>query len=266
MRSSHWSSFFRSCTGTSTTTGPTFDSFLHDRPRPLDGLAGFQNLWLTVPYLVFLTPAFVWAFWSMLRRARDGRFRYLLWTSLPAVAFPILVAPAGMARGHWWGPAYLELAVVVAALWNLPIAIMAACNVLVLAWVMVLALVVLPGIPPLSWLGYLYGWDRVAQQVEHEMAGVDAGTVVVTDDYEIGAALSYYGKRKFPVLLAGPRDPAGVWPTFEHARGANGVGVTYSAFPWTPCFRRSEEIAPAVVHPYPRVHVYRLHDLFAPCS
>lgn len=237
---------------------------LHDRPRPEHGLAGFQPLWLVLPDLLFLTPAFVWAVWAMLARARDERFRYLLWTGLPAAAVPVLLAPTGMSRAHWWGPVCLGLAVAVAALWSLPTGIMAACNALVLAWVVVLILAVRPTVPPLSFLYFLYSWNDLAGRVQHEMAQVNDGTIVVTDDYEIAAALGYYGRRAFPVFLAGA-DPAAIWPRFEDARGANGVGVTYSAFPWTRCFHRSEEVAPEPVALYHRVRIVRLYGLYAPC-
>jgi dolichyl-phosphate-mannose-protein mannosyltransferase len=239
---------------------------LHDRPRPHEGLSGFQPFWLTLPYLVFLTPAYVLAFWTMLRRTRDERFRYLLLTSLPAVAFPILVAPWGMARGHWWGPVYLELSIVVAALWNPVTSVMAACNALVLAWAVALVLVGLPRVPPLSLLYYLYGWDGVAQRVERELGHVGEGAVVVTDDYEIASALSYYGRLKFQVLLAGSTDPAAVWPRFADARGSDGVGVTRSPYPWDRCFRRNAEMPPQAVQLYRHVRVFRLYHLFAPCS
>lgn len=237
---------------------------LDERPRPHDGLAGFQTFWLTLPYLLFLTPAYVWAFWTMLGRTRDERFRYLLWTSLPTVVVPILLAPLGMTRGHWWGPVYLQLTIAVAALWNLSTSIMAACNVMLVAPAIALALLGLPQFPPLSSLYYLYGWDAAAQRVEHELARVDNGTVVVTDDYETAAALSYYGRGKLRVFLAGA-DPASVWPRFADARGANGVGVTFDEFPWHRCVRRSEEVAPEPVELHHRARIIRLYDLFAPC-
>jgi dolichol-phosphate mannosyltransferase len=238
---------------------------LDDRPRPRQGLAGFETFWLTLPYVAFLTPAFVWAFWTTLRRAQDERFRYLCWTSLPAVVFPILVAAAGVARGHWWGPVYLQLAVVVGALWNRAVAAMAAGNALVVGCAMALAVAGLSSVPPLSFLSYLYGWNTVAQRVEQQMRQLDAATIVVTDRYSIAAALSYYGNLRYPVLLAGATDPASVWPRFKDYRGANGVGVAYSAFPWARCFRRSEDAAPMPVHPYQQVRVVKLYGLFADC-
>ncbi|GEM_PF-1939547 len=238
---------------------------LDDRPRPRQGLAGFETFWLTLPYVAFLTPAFVWAFWTTLRRTRDERFRYLFWTSLPAVVFPILVAAAGVARGHWWGPVYLQLAVVVGVLWNRPIAAMAASNAAVVGCAMALAVAGLSSTPPLSFLSYLYGWNTVAERVEEQMTQLDAGTIVVTDRYSIAAALSYYGKLRYPVLLVGATDPASVWPQFKDYWGANGVGVTYSAFPWERCFRRSEDAAPVPVRPYRQVRVVKLYGLFAAC-
>jgi len=238
---------------------------LDDRPRPRQGLAGFETFWLTLPYVAFLTPAFVWAFWTTLRRAQDERFRYLCWTSLPAVAFPIVVAAAGVARGHWWGPVYLQLAVVVGVLWNRAVAAMAAGNALVVGCAMALAVAGLSSVPPLSFLSYLYGWNTVAQRVEQQMRQLDAATIVVTDRYSIAAALSYYGNLRYPVLLAGATDPASVWPRFKDYRNANGVGVTYSAFPWARCFRRSENAGPVPAQPYRRLRVVKLYGLFADC-
>lgn len=237
---------------------------LHDRPRAGLALAGFQPLWLLLPDLVFLTPAFVWAAWVMLSRAKDERFRYLLWTTVPALAAPILLAPVGMARAHWWGPACLALIIVIAACWNRLIQFMAAGNALILAGVVVLILAGRPTVPPLSFVYFLYGWDDVAERVQHELAAMTRGTIVVTDNYEIAAALGYYGRLRFPVFLAGA-DPAAVWPRFEDAEGANGVGVTYSAFRWNQCFGRSEEAAPERAMIYREVRVFRLYDLRAPC-
>jgi dolichol-phosphate mannosyltransferase len=239
---------------------------LHDRPRPDVGLAGFQAFWLTLPYLLFLTPVYVWSFRIMLRRLGDGRFRYLFWTTLPAVVVPILLAPLGIARGHWWGPVYLELAILVAALWNGFTAVMAVCNASVLVWTTATVLLGLPRVPPLSSLYYLYGWNEVTQRVERELAHVGEGAVVVTDHYDIASALSYYGRLKFPVLLAGSTDPAAVWPRFEDAYGSSGVGVTYAAYPWRRCFRRSVETPPQAAQLYRHLRVFRLYDLFASCS
>jgi len=239
---------------------------LHERPRPHDGLAGFEPFLLMLPHLGALTPVYIWAFWTLLWRTRDERFRYLLWTTLPAMIFAILVAPAGMTRGHWWGPVYLELTIVVAALWNQSTSIIAAGHVVALAGVIALAIAGLPRYPPVSILYYLYGWEALPQRVEHELAQTDKGTVVVTDDYEIASLLSYYGKLEFPVMVAGVTDHASVWPRFEDARGANGVGVTYAAYPWDRCFRQSQEVAPEAVQLRRKVHVFRLYDLFAPCA
>jgi len=239
---------------------------LYDRPRPDVGLAGFQAFWLTLPYLLFLTPVYVWSFRTMLRRLGDERFRYLFWTTLPAVVVPILVAPLGIARGHWWGPVYLELAIVVAALWNRFSAAMAVCNASVLVWTTATVLLGLPRVPPLSSLYYLYGWNEVAQRVERELAEVGGGAVAVTDHYDIASALSYYGRLKFPVLLAGSTDPAAVWPRFADVQGSNGVGVTYAAYPWHRCFRRSVEAPPQAAQLDRQLHVFRLYDLFASCS
>jgi 4-amino-4-deoxy-L-arabinose transferase-like glycosyltransferase len=237
---------------------------LHDRPRPQRGVDGFQPLWLALPDLVFLTPAFLWAVWALLSRVRDERFRYLLWTGLPAAAVPILFAPAGMARAHWWGPVCLGLLIVIAACWSLPVRIMAACNAVVLAWVVVLILAVRLTVPPLSFLYFLYGWNDAARRVEHAMAQVDTGTILVTDDYEIAAALSYYGRGTLRVYLAGA-DPASVWPRFEDARGANGLGITYDAYPWRRCVRHSDEVASEPVELYHRARLFQLYDLFAAC-
>lgn len=66
----------------------------------------------------------------------------------------------------------------------------------------------------------------------------------MAEDYEIASVLSYYGRLKFPVLVAGVTDPAAIWPLFADVPGANAVGVTYASYPWNRCFLRSEEMAP----------------------
>lgn len=243
-----------------------------DIGRAPHGLAGIKRL--LEPHLeivLLLFPAFVWAFWAAWRRQGDERFKYLLWTSFPALVLPLLLAPLGIARGHWLGPGYLGLAVILSALWTRPVTYLAVGTAALVGGFF--SLILVPAFPALPLAGDIYGWDQAATRVEQEIAALgDSHAVVVTDYYEIAGELSYYTRLKHPVLLVPPPDPAGVWPPLDTYAGASGVAVTFlhSPLAWVRCFDRAVK-APLLTEyfrgrPIASLQVFRVQGLTPPCS
>ena len=237
--------------------------FLYERPRWGHGLAGLRGL--LSPHLEFvllLFPAFVWALWAAWRRRGDERFRYLLWTTLPAIAFTVLTAFVGIGRGAWLGPVYLELAIILGALWNRGVAALAWGNAALTA--VFIARAVIPGLPPPPIPIALHGWDQAAARVEAEVAAFGPGTEVITDNYEIASELSYHSGGTLPVLLVPRPAWALVWPPLDRFTGSKGVAVTYGPLKWSHCFSGAQAVpltAENAGNVLTLLYVYRLTDL-----
>ncbi len=238
--------------------------------RAPHGLAGVGLLLQQyLEFVVVLLPAFLWALWAAWRHRKDERFAYLLWTSLPAVVFPVLTAPGGAAFGHWLGPAHLALAVVLGARWTRAIAALATGAAALV--VITFALVLIPSLPPPPGGSQVYGWQEMAIRARQEAAGLGKQALLVTDSLQIAAQLSYYTQGAMPVFLLPHPNPASIWPWPEKFIGAPAVAVTYlhSTLRWERCFERVEELTSMVVRfrgwPSAEYRVFRLYGFLGRC-
>ncbi|MDR7518499.1 MAG: glycosyltransferase family 39 protein [Armatimonadota bacterium] len=222
-----------------------------------------------VALVAVLFPAFVWAGWTAWRRRGDERFAFLLLASLPAAVFPVLVAPLGAARGHLPGPAYIGLAVILAALWNRVVTGLAMVQIGLLA--ALVAQILIPALPPAPGSREYYGWREAGDRVRQEVAESGGRAVIVAHRYQVAAQLAYHTGGRIPVLLL-PRSPAGaIWPDPRAFVGATAVAVTYAPerFRFEHCFRRVEERAPVTItlrgRPIQEFRIFRLDGFSFPC-
>jgi 4-amino-4-deoxy-L-arabinose transferase-like glycosyltransferase len=221
--------------------------------------------------VLILFPAFAWGLWVAWRRRGDERFAYLLCTSVPALVMPLLVAPVGAARGHLMAPAYIGLAVALGALWNRPVAWLAAGNAVVL--LLFVAAVLAPALLPIPGAREYYGWREAGARAMQEVAALGPATkaVIVADRYQIAAQMTYYTRDAVPVLFMPHANPASVWPSVDRYRGATAVAVTYApdGFEWRGCFSRVEHRPTVTVRHGSRTvqefYVFRLSGLSLPC-
>jgi dolichol-phosphate mannosyltransferase len=222
-----------------------------------------------LPLVLFLLPAFIWTVWAAWRRRSDERFGFLLWTSLPALLVPVLLAPTGASRGHLPGPAYIGLAVVMAALWNRAVAVLAAANGAVLA--VFVAMLLVPSFPPFPGAREYYGWPEAGARAAQEVQQLGKDAVLAANRYQVAAQLGYFTGDRTPVLLLPSPPSASIWPRPEHHAGASAVAVTYAPerFEWEGCFARVEERPPVAVRVRGRLvqefRIFRLHGFRAPC-
>ncbi len=200
-----------------------------------------------LPLVLFMLPAFAWALWAAWTRRADRRWAFLFWTALPAAVAPLLVAPFGAARGHWMGPAYLGLAVALAALWRPWVTGLALTNATVLAGFA--AVVLLPWGPPVPGAREFYGWKEVGQRVAAEAATLGGPAVLVADRYQVAAQLAYHTRDRFPALLLPDAIPGSIWPPVDAYVGRPGVVVTYAPdrFSLERCLDGITEASPVVV-------------------
>lgn len=245
---------------------------LEDRTRMLAPPTGWRGIeMLVAPQFygaLLLFPALVWAAVVAWRRRADRRFAYLLYTIVPAVLFAAVIAPRGLAQGHWMAPVYLPLVLVLSAQWNRVLAWITAGNGLLM--VVLLALLLVPGLPAAPGTENLYGFDEVTEGVRRELAGLGPGAVFVTDRYPLAAVVTYYGRGEVPVVLV-PYTGAPYWASPRDFAGADGFGLTYplGRFDVRRCFERAEE-RPRQARTYRgRVvlayRAFRLHGLSALC-
>jgi dolichol-phosphate mannosyltransferase len=222
-----------------------------------------------LPFVLLMLPAFAWAVAAAWRRRQDQRFAYLLWTSLPALLLPILLAPTGAARGHHPAPAYIGLAIVVAALWNRAVTVLAAGNAAItLAFA---ALLLFPWLPPVPGAREYYGWPEAGARAAEEVRALGGGAVLVAARYQVAAQLGYYTRDATPVLFLPRPLPGSIWPPLLPHAGASAVAITYSPerFELERCFRRVEERPPLAIpfrgRPIQEFRVFRLYGLAADC-
>jgi hypothetical protein len=225
-----------------------------------------------LPLVLVLFPAFAWALWAAWQRRGDDRFAFLFWTSAPAAAIPFLVAPWGAARGHWMGPAYIGLAVVLGALWTRTVTWLAAANAVILA--VFLGFILLPWLPPVPGAREYYGFQEAGARVREEVAALGPGAraVIVASRYQVAAQLGYYTADTIPVVLLPRANPASIWPPPQRFAGWTAVALTYAPdrFEWEQCFQRVEERPSLTIwlraRPVQEFRVFRLYSLSASCS
>src|SRR3989304_4629427 len=112
-----------------------------------------------------------------LRRAREPTWRYLVWMSVPLLAFAVVLAVPGQAKPHWPTPAYTVLAIALGVLWpawwqrrRVLLAVAAGLNALLIVGVAAVALA--PGRIQIE--GTTQGWDRAARIIYQEAAAREA--------------------------------------------------------------------------------------------
>src|SRR3989442_3685992 len=231
------------------------------------GFAGIQEL-LTQQLLfaLLLFPAFVYAAYAAWQRRADERFGYLFWTSLPPVLFALLAAAAaGAPHGNWFGPGYLGLALVLGAIWNRGVALLAGTSAILVLYRFILPFV--PGLPPLPGAETLYGWREAVVRAQQEVRAFDRRpAVLVADRYQITAQLAYYTRNTIPMILLPCPNPASIWPGIQQFGGADGIAVIDARsrpyVKWAQYFARVQELAPLTVQFHNRpLRTFRLFRL-----
>ncbi len=222
-----------------------------------------------LPFALLMLPVFAWAIVAAWRRRHDQRFAYLLWTALPALLLPILLAPTGATRGHHPAPAYIGLALVAAALWNRVVAVLAAGNAAIT--VAFAALLLFPWLPPVPGAREYYGWPEAGARAAHEVRALGDRAVLVASRYQVAAQLGYHTGDTIPVLMLPRPLPGSIWPPLAPHAGASAVAITYAPdrFEWERCFRRVEEQPPLAILLRGRAiqgfRVFHLYGLEAGC-
>ncbi|MDR7419118.1 MAG: glycosyltransferase family 39 protein [Armatimonadota bacterium] len=223
-----------------------------------------------LPLALLMLPALLWAVWAAWRRRGDARFAYLLWTSLPALLVPLLLAPTGAARGHHPGPAYIGLALVLAAVWSRAIGILAAGNAALLA--AFTATVLVPWLPPPPAARDYYGWPEAGSRAAQEVRALGPGAVLAADRYQVAAQLGYFTRDTLPVVLFPQPGPGAIWAAPSAHAGAAAVAIVYAPerFSWEGCFRRVQE-RPRITVPLrgrtvQEFRVFRLYGLNPACD
>jgi dolichol-phosphate mannosyltransferase len=222
-------------------------------------------------YALALFPVFVWALWAAWRRRGDGRFRYLFWSALPAVAVPLAMAlVTGTHRNAWMGPSYLILAVAVAALWNRFAA--AATGISVAAAVALAAFLLGPGIPFLPGSESLYGWDLAGGRAASEVMELPQPAVIASHRYQAAAQVAYATRAQVAVTLLPEADPESIWARLwgppARWRGRHAIVVVDPEWPapdWSRYASRVTSLPPlavGVAPGLPKVFLfYRLEGL-----
>ncbi|MGH2349315.1 MAG: hypothetical protein ACRDFT_07625, partial [bacterium] len=163
----------------------------------------------------------------------------------------------GTHRNAWKGPAYLILAVGVAAGWNRFAA--AATGVAVAGAVVLGALILGPGIPPLLGSESLYGWDRAGRRAAAELVVLAQPAVIASDRYQAAAQVAYATRAPVAVTLLPAADPESIWtrlwgPTARW-EGRDAIVVVDPVWPasdWRRYASRVIELPPLTVALAPR--------------
>jgi 4-amino-4-deoxy-L-arabinose transferase-like glycosyltransferase len=223
-----------------------------------------------LPLALLMLPALLWAVPAAWARRGDRRFAYLLWTSLPAILVPVLLAPTGAARGHHPGPGYIGLVLVVSALWPRAVGVLAAANAAII--VAFAAMLLVPSLPPVPAAREFYGWPQAGARAAAEVRALGGGAVLVAARYQVAAQLAYHTGDAIPVLLLPHPGPGSVWSPPEGHAGASAAAITYAPerFAWERCFQRVEERPPFAVVLRGRIvqefRVFRLYGLAPACG
>lgn len=204
-------------------------------------------------YAAVLFPVFAWALWAAWRRRADERFRYLFWSAIPAVAVPLAFAlTTGTHRNAWMVPAYLVLAVSVAALWNRLTAV--ATAVAVTAGIATSTLLLLPGFPPIPGLAELHGWEQAGRRAASEVVRLPQPAVLASDRYQAAAQLAYATHARVAITLLPRADPESIWTRLWGPSGQWGgrdaivvVDPAWPASDWRRYASRVRELRPLVV-------------------
>jgi hypothetical protein len=246
---------------------------LHERPAgtPL-GLAGIGEILIQqFAFALLLAPALIYALYAAWRRRNDERYAYLFWTAVPTVAATIAFAStAGAPHGNWFGPAYLGLTVVLGALWNRLIGVLAVASGAIVAFGFVAPFI--PTLPPVPGAEEIYGWEEAARRVQHERATLSAAAVIVADRYQVAAQLAYYTRASIPVTMVPCPNPASIWPRGDDFNEKDAIAILDAR--WTPKVKweqfaeRVEEVTPFEVawhgRPLRTFRIWRLHRFSLP--
>lgn len=238
---------------------------LYERAAVLRGVPGITDLVVRqLSFTLLLFPAFVYAIYIAWQRRQDERFAYLFWTSVPVIAVALLLGfLGGTARGTWLAPGYLGLVLVVAALWNRVITLLAIVSGAIVLYTFTVPF--LPGLRiPAS--EELYGWKEVTGRVQQDLMLVGRPAVVMADRYEVASLLAYHTRGTVPVVLFSCPNSASVWPQVELFKDASGVTAIDArwtpAVPWEQYFARIEEAAPLTVQFHAQPRTFRIFRLY----
>lgn len=205
---------------------------LWEQPRGLPGLLAMAKEQLAL--VGFPILAFLGVLGGTLRRYRDDRFSFVLWTSIPPfILMGVVAALAGTAHGIWAGPAYLGLAVGLGGLWPGRLAALAiAANAAILATVALAPVAPwLPIDPGLT--EELAGWREAEQRVEALAAQVPGPVVVAADRYKIAAQIAYHTRRRLPATIFPAPLRDSIWPLPSQFADATAILVLPARWrPW----------------------------------
>lgn len=207
---------------------------LYERPQQLPtGLPGLLEIMVEqLGFTLVMLPVLLWVIAAALRR-RNERLAFLLWMGLPTlVMVATVVALWGGAHGHWFGPAYLVLAVALGGLWPGRVAARAmAINAAFIVYAALIPFVQWLPVPP-GLVESVAGWRDAAARAEALAVELPQPVIIAVDRWEAAAHLSYYTRRRRPVTVF-PRPYEGsVWPKPSQYAGASAVWVSVSQ--WGP--------------------------------
>ena len=173
---------------------------------------------LAVPLLASLVVA--------LRRARELAWRYLVWMSVPLLAFTVVLAVPGQAKPHWPTPAYTVLAIALGVLWpawwqrrRVLLAVAAGLNALLIVGVAAVALA--PGRIQIE--GTTQGWDRAARIIYQEAAAREA--FIMVGAYQSASQIAYQLERVRPAIPV--TSPIGAFPFWQPPDALAGRNVVF---------------------------------------
>ena len=159
------------------------------------------------------------------RRARDPAWRYILWMSLPTLAFTLVLSVAGPGRPHWSTPTYTLAAIGLSVLWPVWWARRRALLATAVA-VSGLITFAVPGYLLISGVavdGTTAGWDRAAQIVSREAAAKDA--FVIVGGYQSASQLAFALDRAHAGLPV--TSPVGAFPLWHPPGAYTGRNVLF---------------------------------------
>ncbi|MDR7554804.1 MAG: glycosyltransferase family 39 protein [Armatimonadota bacterium] len=178
-------------------------------------------------YYGMLAPVLVAAVVAAARRARDVRWRYLAWTSLPLLAVMSAAALGGRTKPHWPAPAYLAAALALGGLeeawtgrWGRWVRGAAAVTAALSAGL------ALAGLSPWGVAAVARGigdWDRAAGVVARHAAALAGPVMVLADSYQAASHLAYRLEPRLQVIAV--ERAFLVWQRMDQWTGRHAVAV-----------------------------------------